>query len=111
MPAPCAPLNSVCPVVLVERDQAWWDLPAHREHPDKAMLHAAGLPTPPAMPRRSGWDLEEPSIDLGRVARIPARVVDRLFKGLTGLVRGRGIEVVAGGGASWTPPASRSATG
>lgn len=66
--------------------------------PTKAMLHAAEIADTARHSASVGVDLGEPRIDMGRVAAYRQGVVDRLFKGLTGLIAGRGIDVVAGEG-------------
>ncbi|HNQ07250.1 MAG TPA: dihydrolipoyl dehydrogenase [Tetrasphaera sp.] len=85
-------------VVLVERDKLGGTCLHVGCIPTKAMLHAAEVADTARHAAAIGVDLGEPSIDLGRVAAYRQGVVDRLFKGLTGLVKGRGIEVVAGEG-------------
>ncbi|GAA1746652.1 dihydrolipoyl dehydrogenase [Nostocoides vanveenii] len=85
-------------VVLVERDKLGGTCLHVGCIPTKAMLHAAEVADTARHAAAIGVDLGEPSIDLGRVAAYREGVVNRLFKGLTGLVKGRGIEVVAGEG-------------
>ena len=85
-------------VVLIERDKLGGTCLHVGCIPTKAMLHAAEVADTARHAAAIGVDLGEPSIDLGRVAAYRQGVVDRLFKGLTGLVKGRGIEVVAGEG-------------
>ena len=85
-------------VALVERDKVGGTCLHQGCIPTKAMLHAAEVADTARHSSSVGVDLTEPSIDLGRVAAYRQGVVDRLFMGLTGLIVGRGIEVVAGEG-------------
>ena len=85
-------------VALVERDKVGGTCLHQGCIPTKAMLHAAEVADTARHSSSVGVDLTEPSIDLGRVAAYRQGVVDRLFMGLTGLIAGRGIEVVAGEG-------------
>ncbi len=85
-------------VTLVEKDKVGGTCLHAGCIPTKAMLHAAEIADTARHSASVGVDLGEPRIDMGRVAAYRQGVVDRLFKGLTGLIAGRGIEVVAGEG-------------
>jgi len=85
-------------VTLVEKDKVGGTCLHAGCIPTKAMLHAAEIADTARHSASVGVDLGEPRIDMGRVAAYRQGVVDRLFKGLTGLIAGRGIDVVAGEG-------------
>ncbi|MCA0293222.1 MAG: dihydrolipoyl dehydrogenase [Actinobacteria bacterium] len=85
-------------VTLVEKDKVGGTCLHAGCIPTKATLHAAEIADTARHSASVGVDLGEPRIDMGRVAAYRQGVVDRLFKGLTGLIAGRGIDVVAGEG-------------
>jgi len=85
-------------VTLLEKDKVGGTCLHAGCIPTKAMLHAAEIADTARHSASVGVDLGEPRIDMGRVAAYRQGVVDRLFKGLTGLIAGRGIDVVAGEG-------------
>ena len=66
--------------------------------PTKALLHAAEVADSTRDSEQFGVNATLEGIDMGGVNKYKDGVVSRLFKGLTGLVRGRGITVVEGEG-------------
>lgn len=66
--------------------------------PTKALLHAAEVADSARDAGQFGVQASLEGIDLPAVNRYKDAVVDRLFKGLTGLVKGRGITVIEGAG-------------
>ncbi len=66
--------------------------------PTKALLHAAEVADAVRDSEQFGVNATLESIDMAGVGKYRDGVVDRLYQGLTGLVRGRGIEVVEGEG-------------
>jgi dihydrolipoyl dehydrogenase len=66
--------------------------------PTKALLHAAEVADAARDSERFGVNATLEGIDMGGVNKYKDAVVTKLFKGLTGLVRGRGITVLEGEG-------------
>jgi dihydrolipoamide dehydrogenase len=66
--------------------------------PTKALLHAAEVADTVRDAAAVGVRASADGVDMGQVLRYQQSVVSRLYKGLTGLVAGRGIEVVEGDG-------------
>ena len=66
--------------------------------PTKAILHAAEVADAARHGNRFGIHATLDRIDAREITAYADSVVTRLFKGLTGLVKGRGITVVAGEG-------------
>ena len=66
--------------------------------PTKALLHAAEIADSTRESARFGVTATLEGIDMAGVNSYKDTVVERLFKGLTGLVKGRGITVVEGAG-------------
>jgi dihydrolipoamide dehydrogenase len=66
--------------------------------PTKALLHAAEVADNARESEQFGVNATLEGIDMGGVNKYKDGVVSRLFKGLTGLIRGRGITVVEGEG-------------
>ena len=67
--------------------------------PTKALLHAAEVADQrPRRPRQFGVQATLDGIDMAGVNSYKDGVVTRLFKGLTGLIKGRGITVIEGEG-------------
>ena len=66
--------------------------------PTKALLHAAEVADRPASPSSSASRATLDGIDMAGVNAYKDGVVSRLFKGLTGLIKGRGITVIEGAG-------------
>ncbi|WP_232677035.1 dihydrolipoyl dehydrogenase [Nocardioides sp. R-C-SC26] len=66
--------------------------------PTKALLHAAEVADSAREADRFGVRATLEGIDVPRVLEYQQGVVDRLFRGLTGLVKGRGITLIEGRG-------------
>jgi dihydrolipoamide dehydrogenase len=66
--------------------------------PTKALLHAAEVADAARESEQFGVNATLEGVDMGGVNKYKDGVVSRLYKGLTGLVRGRGITVVEGEG-------------
>jgi dihydrolipoamide dehydrogenase len=66
--------------------------------PTKALLHAAEVADSARDSEQFGVNATLEGIDMGGVNKYKDGVVSRLFKGLTGLIKGRGITVVEGEG-------------
>ena len=66
--------------------------------PTKALLHAAEVADSARESEQFGVNATLEGIDMGGVNKYKDGVVSRLFKGLTGLIKGRGITVVEGEG-------------
>ena len=66
--------------------------------PTKALLHAAEVADSARESEQFGVNATLEGIDMGGVNKYKDGVVSRLFKGLTGLVKGRGITLVEGEG-------------
>lgn len=66
--------------------------------PTKALLHAAEVADATRDAAQFGVEAEFLGIDMAAVNSYKDGVVQRLFKGLSGLINGRGITVVAGAG-------------
>ena len=66
--------------------------------PTKALLHAAEIADQTRDSEQFGVQASLDGIDMAGVNKYKDGVVSRLFKGLTGLVKGRGITVIEGEG-------------
>ena len=66
--------------------------------PTKALLHAAEVADTARESEQFGVNATLEGIDMGGVNKYKDGVVSRLFKGLTGLIKGRGITVIEGEG-------------
>ena len=66
--------------------------------PTKALLHAAEVADSARESEKFGVNATLEGIDMGGVNKYKDGVVSRLFKGLTGLIKGRGITVIEGEG-------------
>src|SRR6187551_2505293 len=73
--------------------------------PTKALLHAAEVADSARESEQFGVNATLEGIDMGGVNKYEDGVVSRLFKGLTGLIKGRGITVVEGEGRLVAPNA------
>jgi dihydrolipoamide dehydrogenase len=92
-------------VVLVEKDKLGGTCLHRGCIPTKALLHSAEIADNVRDSEKFGVTATYGGIDMPKVNSYKASVVDRMFKGLTGLVRSRGIEVVAGTGTLVSPTA------
>src|SRR3954452_3399556 len=66
--------------------------------PTKALLHAAEVADAARDSEQFGVNATLDGIDMGGVNKYKDAVVTKLYKGLTGLIKGRGITVVEGEG-------------
>ncbi|GAA4100386.1 dihydrolipoyl dehydrogenase [Nocardioides kongjuensis] len=85
-------------VVLVDRDKLGGTCLHRGCIPTKALLHAAEVADHVREAPALGIGAELTGIDMDKIHRYRTGVIDRLHRGLTGLVGSRGIEVVAGEG-------------
>lgn len=92
-------------VALVERDKVGGTCLHVGCIPTKALLHAAEVADTVRQAATVGIGATPGEVDMARVAAYQQEVVGRLYKGLTGLVSGRGIEVVQGTGRLVAPDA------
>lgn len=92
-------------VVLVERDKLGGTCLHRGCIPTKALLHSAELVDGIRESDNFGIRATLDAIDVPAVRAYQNRVVERLFKGLQGLVKSRGIELVTGEGRLSSPTA------
>lgn len=85
-------------VALVEKDKIGGTCLHVGCIPTKALLHAAEVADSARDSEQFGVNATLEGIDMAGVNKYKDGVVSRLFKGLTGLVQGRGITVVEGEG-------------
>jgi dihydrolipoamide dehydrogenase len=85
-------------VALVEKDKVGGTCLHVGCIPTKALLHAAEVADAARESEQFGVKATLDGIDMAAVNAYKDGVVSRLFKGLTGLVKGRGITVVEGSG-------------
>jgi dihydrolipoamide dehydrogenase len=85
-------------VALVEKDKVGGTCLHVGCIPTKALLHAAEVADSARESEQFGVNATLEGIDMGGVNKYKDGVVSRLFKGLTGLVKQRGITVVEGEG-------------
>jgi dihydrolipoamide dehydrogenase len=85
-------------VGLVERDVVGGTCLHRGCIPTKAILHAAEVADAARSGAQFGVHARVDKIDLAAVTSYAESVVGRLYKGLSGLVKARGIEVIAGSG-------------
>ncbi len=85
-------------VALVESDKVGGTCLHWGCIPTKAMLHAAEVADAATEGSRVGIRLQSDGVDLPAVHAFKDAVVNRLFRGLTGLITGAGITVVEGTG-------------
>ena len=92
-------------VVLVERDKVGGTCLHRGCIPTKALLHTAEVAEQVREAGKVGVQAAFEAVDMKAANAYKDGVVTRLFKGLTGLVNSRGIEVVAGEGRLVSPTA------
>ncbi|HLN78337.1 MAG TPA: dihydrolipoyl dehydrogenase [Nocardioidaceae bacterium] len=85
-------------VALVEKDRIGGTCLHVGCIPTKALLHAAEVADSARESEQFGVNATLEGIDMAGVNKYKDGVVSRLFKGLTGLIKGRGITVVEGEG-------------
>jgi dihydrolipoamide dehydrogenase len=90
-------------VVLVERDKLGGTCLHRGCIPTKALLHSAEIVDVTKESERFGIKASFEAVDLPGVHAYKDGVVNRMFKGLTGLIKSRNIEVVAGDGRLASP--------
>jgi dihydrolipoamide dehydrogenase len=66
--------------------------------PSKALLGVAALIQDAAEAEAAGVGFGQPSVDLAKLRAFTQRAIDRLAKGLDGLAKARGVDVVSGHG-------------
>jgi len=92
-------------VVMVERDKVGGTCLHRGCIPTKAFLHSAETVDVIKESEQFGVNGTFESVDMPKVLSYKNKVVDGLFKGLTGLVKSRKIEVIAGSGKLVSPTA------
>ncbi|GMA19933.1 dihydrolipoyl dehydrogenase [Arsenicicoccus piscis] len=85
-------------VALVERDKVGGTCLHRGCIPTKAFLHAAEIADGAKESERFGVKATFDAVDVPALQRYKSGVVDRLYKGLQGLVRGAGVDVINGDG-------------
>lgn len=92
-------------VVLVEKDKTGGTCLHRGCIPTKALLHAADVADETRHSETFGIKATLDEIDMGSVNAYKDKVVDRLYKGLQGTIKGRGVTVVEGEGRLVSPTA------
>jgi dihydrolipoamide dehydrogenase len=90
-------------VALVEKDKLGGNCLHRGCIPTKALLHAAEVADSAREGEQFGVRSSVEGVDMGGVNKYKDGVVDRLFKGLQGLIKSRGITVVEGEGRLTSP--------
>jgi dihydrolipoamide dehydrogenase len=85
-------------VVLVEKDKVGGTCLHRGCIPTKALLHAGEIADQARESAQFGVNATFEGIDMAGVHKYKDGVVDKNFKGLQGLIRGRGIQIVEGEG-------------
>src|SRR5579875_3261136 len=85
-------------VVLVEKDKLGGTCLHRGCIPTKALLHAAEIADAARDSEQFGVRATLEGVDMPGVNAYKSKVVERMFKGLSGLIASRGIEVVQGEG-------------
>jgi dihydrolipoamide dehydrogenase len=102
-------------VTLIEQDRVGGTCLHRGCIPTKALAHVAAVADTVSNASAVGIGATPGPIDLGAVHRYQAGIVDRLFQGLEGLIRHRGVDVVTGagryGGGTTVVVGDRSITG
>jgi len=92
-------------VVLIEKDKLGGTCLHRGCIPTKALLHAAEVADTARESEQFGVRASLDGIDMPGVNAYKGRVIEKMFKGLSGLIASRGIEVVAGEGRLVSPTA------
>jgi dihydrolipoamide dehydrogenase len=92
-------------VILVEKDKLGGTCLHRGCIPTKALLHAAEIADNARDSEQFGIRATLDGIDMPGVNAYKGKVIDKMFKGLSGLIASRGIEVVAGTGRLVSPTA------
>jgi dihydrolipoamide dehydrogenase len=90
-------------VALVERDKVGGTCLHRGCIPTKALLHAGEIADQARESAAFGVNVTFDGIDVAKVHAYKDKVVEKLYKGLSGLVKSRKIEVVAGSGRLTSP--------
>jgi dihydrolipoamide dehydrogenase len=90
-------------VIMIERDKVGGTCLHHGCIPTKALLHAADVADAARDGEKIGVRSTLEGIDMAGVNSYKDGVIERLFKGLTGLVKSRDIAVVQGSGKVTSP--------
>jgi len=85
-------------VALVESDKVGGTCLHRGCIPTKAMLHSAEVADQVKEAGKLGVSAQFGGIDMAQVNKFKQGVIDRLYKGLSGLVSGRGVDLVTGHG-------------
>ena len=96
--ARCAPPSWACTVALVEKDKVGGTCLHRGCIPTKALLHAGEIADAARESEQFGVKATLEGIDMAGVNTYKDGVVGRLYKGLQGLVKSRGITYVEGEG-------------
>ena len=107
----CAPRSSGLNVGLVEKGNLGGTCLHVGCIPTKALLHAAEIADAARDSEQFGVRATLEGIDMAGVNSYKDGVVSRLFKGLTGLIKGRGITVIEGAGRLTGPRRGRRSDG
>ena len=92
-------------VVMVERDKVGGTCLHRGCIPTKALLHSAETVDNIRSAGAVGVNVGEPSVDWPKVLGYQGSVVTKLFRGLQGVLKARGVETVAGNGVLVAPDA------
>jgi dihydrolipoamide dehydrogenase len=92
-------------VVLIEKDKLGGTCLHRGCIPTKALLHAAEIADGARESEQFGVKATFEGIDMAGVNAYKGKVIDKMFKGLSGLIKSRGIEVVEGTGKLVSPTA------
>ena len=92
-------------VVLIEKDKVGGTCLHRGCIPTKALLHSAEIADNVRESAKFGIASTFESVDMAAVNAYKDGVVSKMYKGLSGLVKGRGIEVVEGSGRLVSPTA------
>jgi dihydrolipoamide dehydrogenase len=94
-------------VALIERDKVGGTCLHRGCIPTKALLHAAEVADAARESDQFGVLATLDGIDMAKVSRYKDGVVNKMHRGLTGLVKGRGIQIVEGDGQLVSPTSVR----
>ncbi|MDR3359267.1 MAG: dihydrolipoyl dehydrogenase, partial [Bifidobacteriaceae bacterium] len=94
-------------VALIEADKVGGTCLHRGCIPTKAMLHSAEIADQVREAAKFGIDASLAGVDLEAVSRFKQGVVDRLHKGLQGLVSSRGVHLIQGHGRVVSPTAAQ----
>ena len=98
-------------VVLIERDKLGGTCLHRGCIPTKALLHAAEVADEVKEATAVGLKATFDGVDIGGLHQYKNAIVTKHFKGLTGLVKSRGVQIVAGDGVFVGPRSVRVGSG